>query len=80
MRRAILLLLCLLFATGASAAQTYYVDSASGDDAWLGTLPDPQSGNGPWRSIAKVNVSPFLPGDSVLFKCGGIWRELPLAG
>lgn len=29
----------------------------------------------PWQTIAKVNSSTFLPGDSVLFECGGVWRE-----
>lgn len=30
----------------------------------------------PWQTIAKVNGSSFSPGDSILFQCGGTWREL----
>jgi parallel beta helix pectate lyase-like protein/putative Ig domain-containing protein len=53
-----------------SWATAYYVDSAGGNDANPGT-----SDAAPWRTIAKVNASVFLPGDQVLFKRGDIWRE-----
>lgn len=49
----------------------YYVDNAlPGSDANNGTAE-----NTPWLTIAKINASTFLAGDSILFKCGCIWRE-----
>lgn len=65
-------LLSLLF--NSASAQTYYVDALSGNDAWSGTLGDPLGNNGPWKSLAKVNQSSFLPGDSIRFRCGQEWR------
>ncbi|GIO13184.1 hypothetical protein J19TS2_27390 [Cohnella xylanilytica] len=57
----------------AVAAQTignvYYVDSASGDDSNAGTSPEAA-----WRTLDKVNASVFEPGDSILFKAGGVWN------
>jgi hypothetical protein len=50
-------------------ATTYYV-SSSGNDANSGT-----STTTPWRTIAKINNSTFLPGDFVLFRRGDTWRE-----
>lgn len=58
-----------------ASAQTYYVDATNGNDSWPGTSPDSQSSNGPWKTLAKVGLSSFKPGDSVLFKCGEVWRE-----
>ena len=29
----------------------------------------------PWLTVAKVNKTPFAPGDSILFKRGDAWRE-----
>ncbi len=51
-------------------AKTYYVDSARGNDNANGLTADT-----PWKSIAKVSKFNFMPGDSILFKCGSIWRE-----
>ncbi len=51
-----------------SQAASYYVDSAGGDDANLGT-----SQGAPWKSLAKVNGKTFQPGDTILFKCGEVW-------
>lgn len=48
---------------------TYYVDSVNGNDANPGTL------TAPWKSIAKVNAVTLVPGQSVGFKRGGVWRE-----
>lgn len=61
----------------AALATTYYVDAINGNDAWTGNLPAPNSQNtdGAWKTIAKVNASAFSPGDTVLFRCGGSWRE-----
>lgn len=78
MNRPLTALFLLGIATGASAQTTYYVDAVGGDDNnKTGTFPAPnmQSADGPWRSISKVNAGTFLPGDSIRFKCGGVWRE-----
>ncbi|MFD0671463.1 sugar-binding protein [Cohnella sp. GCM10027633] len=55
-------------APAAAAGTTYYVDSAAGNDANSGT-----STGAPWQTLAKVNAVTFAPGDSILFKTGGIW-------
>ncbi|MFD0693619.1 discoidin domain-containing protein [Paenibacillus sp. GCM10027628] len=52
-----------------AAGTTYYVDSVNGDDANSGT--DTSSA---WRSLAKINATVFNPGDTILFKTGGIWN------
>ena len=51
-------------------AQIYYVDASLGSDVNPGTSTDAS-----WRTLSKVNASNFLPGDSILFKCGESWRE-----
>ncbi len=50
-------------------AANYYV-SNSGSDSNNGT-----STSSPWQTIAHINAQTFSPGDSILFKRGGIWRE-----
>ncbi len=52
-----------------TAAATYYVDSAAGDDGAAGTAEA-----SPWRSLERVNAAELLPGDRVLFRRGGLWR------
>ncbi|MCH5377649.1 MAG: hypothetical protein JJ992_27140, partial [Planctomycetes bacterium] len=56
---------------------TYYVDSQGGKDSNSG-----RSERTPWRSLQRVNDAPLQPGDTVRFKCGGIWRGslLPVSG
>ncbi len=49
---------------------TYYVSSSAGNDSNAGT-----SISAPWKTIAKVNGRSFSAGDSILFKCGDVWRE-----
>ncbi len=56
--------------TPALYAATYYVDATNGNNISTGLTPQ-----SPWKSIAKVNASSFVPGDSVLFKRGQVWRE-----
>jgi len=51
-------------------ATTYYVDATSGNDGNNG-----QFTTSPWKTIAKVNAATFQPGDQVLLKRGGVWRE-----
>ena len=74
----IILLSTLVILSYAGGASTYYVDAANGNDNNDGTSPSKA-----WRSIAKVNQSDFLPGDSVLFKSGEAYAgqlELKLIG
>jgi len=49
-------------------AATYYVDATKGNDANPGI-----SESATWKTIAKINVSTFNPGDQILFKRGEIW-------
>lgn len=51
-----------------AAGNTYYV-STSGDDE-----NDGLSMGTPFKTIAKVNGLILQPGDTVLFKCGDMWR------
>jgi hypothetical protein len=51
------------------AGQSYYVDSNNGRDAADGATPATA-----WRSLEKVNAAQLKPGDSVLFRRGGVWR------
>ncbi|MBN2485473.1 MAG: T9SS type A sorting domain-containing protein [Bacteroidales bacterium] len=57
-----------LFFNYKAYATNYYV-SNSGNDSANGTSPETA-----WKTIAKVNSGSYLPGDSILFKCGDIWR------
>jgi hypothetical protein len=52
------------------AQSTYYIDNTSGSDSNNGL-----SKNSAWKTVNKVNLSSFSPGDSILFKSGGIWNE-----
>jgi parallel beta-helix repeat protein len=48
----------------------YYVDNVAGSDTNSGTSPSTA-----WKTVARVNQASFAPGDQILFKRGGIWRE-----
>ena len=63
--------LLVVSASASGSGNSYYVDSAGGDDSNNGT-----SASSPWRTIAKVNARNFSPGDHILFKRGDTWREL----
>jgi parallel beta-helix repeat protein len=52
-------------------ASTYYVANA-GNDLAAGT-----SASAPWKTVSHVNEQRFAPGDSILFKRGNMWREVP---
>lgn len=56
--------------------QDYYV-SNTGDDQNSGTSEEQ-----PWQSVAKINEFKFLPGDTIHFKKGDVWREqiIPISG
>jgi uncharacterized repeat protein (TIGR01451 family) len=58
---------------GAAVATDYYVDAVDGNDTWSGTTPDAQGGNGPWRSVGRVNGAALAPGDTVAFRRGQTW-------
>jgi hypothetical protein len=45
------------------------VDSANGSDSNPGTQA------APWKTIAKVNATTLLPGETIAFKAGDVWRE-----
>lgn len=59
--------LAVLAATAAQpgAPRTFYIDSATGNDANSGL-----SATQPWQSLDKVNATTFAPGDKLLFKAG----------
>ena len=54
---------------GKSGKRTFFVDSTTGKDD-----NDGQSPAHAWRSLERVNAAELLPGDTVRFKCGGMWR------
>ena len=54
---------------GWAAGTTYFVDPA-GSNANDGLSPAT-----PWRTLLKVGLSTFAPGDVVLFKRDGVWNE-----
>ena len=62
--RPILLLLSIT-----ASATTYYVDP-NGNNANDGLTPQT-----PWRTLLKVGISTFQPGDVILFKRDGVWNE-----
>lgn len=51
-------------------AARYYVDSASGND-----LNDGRTPLTAWKTLYKVNGAEVMPGDSILLKRGGVWRD-----
>ena len=67
MKRAFII---LFFAYSSIASATTYYVSNNGDDKDDGLLPGTS-----WRTISKVNGRTFIPGDSILFKKGDVWRE-----
>jgi hypothetical protein len=59
---------CVLFLAAlchAAAGKTYYVDSAAGSDQ-----NDGLSQAKAWKSLDKVNIAAFGPGDKILFRAG----------
>jgi len=61
---------CLPLLSTSANATNYYVSSRMGSD-----FSDGRSQQTPWKTIARVNRQPLLPGDSVLFRRGDLWRE-----
>ena len=66
----VLIFAVIIFVSTSALATTYYVDAKQGQDTNTGTSEDAA-----WKTIAMVNVSSFMPGDQILFKRGGVWRE-----
>ena len=64
-----LMLAVLAFCCAGASATTYYVDP-SGSNANDGLSPQT-----PWRTLLKVGISTFQPGDAILFKRDGVWNE-----
>ncbi len=56
-------------APASSGPRTFYVDAAAGCDTASGESPDHA-----WRSLDRVSEAELKPGDTVRFKCGGMWR------
>ncbi len=69
MRGFALCLLLLVVVQLPHAQAIYYVDP-SGSDGNNGLSP-----SSAWKTIRKVNLRTFSPGDRILFKRGGTWRE-----
>ena len=67
--RTIRIALCIAVLVAHAAATTYYVDPAgsNGNDGL--TIQTP------WRTLLKVGISTFQPGDVMLFKRDGVWNE-----
>lgn len=62
-------LMLMMLAAEMVWATTYYVDP-SGSNANNGLSPATA-----WRTLLKVGVSTFAPGDVILFKRDGVWNE-----
>src|SRR5580698_633850 len=59
----------ILALCGTAAATTYYVEPA-GSNGNNGLSPETA-----WRSLLKVGISTFQPGDVILFKRDAVWNE-----
>ncbi|MDO8999856.1 MAG: T9SS type A sorting domain-containing protein [Bacteroidota bacterium] len=66
--RLMLVVICFLLIKN-TFSTTYYVSSSMGNNVNNGA-----SALMPWKTISKVNSITFLPGDSVLFKKGDVWK------
>jgi hypothetical protein len=71
-RRRLLAAAALIFALTpiASYGSTYYVSSSKGSDANSGL-----SEQTPWKTLRRINLASFAPGDVVLLRRGDVWRE-----
>ena len=69
MKRIGILALALTAMVSTAGATTYYVDPA-GSNANDGLTPQTA-----WRTLLKVGISTFNPGDVILFKRDAVWNE-----
>src|ERR1700693_6008809 len=63
------IIFAVIVMTGMASAITYYVDPA-GSNGNSGLSPQT-----PWRTLLKVGISTFQPGDVILFKRDAVWNE-----
>jgi hypothetical protein len=63
------IIFAVIAVTGMASATTYYVDPA-GSNGNNGLSPQT-----PWRTLLKVGISSFQPGDVILFKRDAVWNE-----
>lgn len=63
------IMLAVMLMTEMASATTYYVDPA-GSNGNSGLSPQT-----PWRTLLKVGISTFQPGDVILFKRDAVWNE-----
>ena len=74
--------LCMFLVAAVPARATTYHLSAEGDDAWSGTLPEPNPArtDGPWRWLRKIwdERARFRPGDEILLRRGDVWNQAPV--
>jgi hypothetical protein len=66
----IMIIIFYLIQCTSISATKYYVSRTTGDDS-----RDGKSVGTAWKTISKVNGKTFLPGDSILFNKGDVWRE-----
>ncbi len=59
----------VVLASGVAWGTTYYVDPAGSNGN------DGLSQATPWRTLLKVGISSFSPGDEILFKRDAVWNE-----
>ena|SRR5256885_2846146 len=69
MKRAVQICAVVVVCSVMAEAATYYVDPA-GSNGNSGLSPST-----PWRTLLKVGISTFQPGDVILFKRDAIWNE-----
>ena len=55
-------------------ARTFYISNSEGDDNFDGRSPSVRGGSGPWKSLTRASVE-YIPGDTILLKCGDTWNE-----
>ncbi len=65
-----MILILWLLIIAAANAETFYVDNINGNDSLSGLNEETA-----WKTIRRVNSQILLPGDVVLFKRDGVWRE-----
>lgn len=70
MKTAALILLAIFCAASAAASTNYYIDSSGGNDGNTGASPQLA-----WRTLGALSRRPFQPGDQILLRRGGLWRE-----
>ena len=61
-------LILIIITSQTLVGKNYYFSSSSGDDSRTSTQA--QNSATPWKSIAKLNATTFLPGDVILFNRG----------